>query len=274
MIQSDSLANLAAALCKAQAEMKNAIKDANNPFFHSKYADLASVVEASRPFLVKNGLSVVQCTDGDWLWTMLLHESGEWIKGRIELKPMRQEKGVGWVESKDPQSYGSCITYARRYALAALVGVATEDDDGNAASGNKVPVPTNVVNLSSVKITKPPTAPVSAPAVVVEEELADVVVDLAPEPPAVAIEKPAPSTPAPKPAEPGITTDEMKKQMDEMADIAVDAGKYGKSGDAIQEWCSDDKFKSKCRDIAGLKAPFAIKKAYEKMLREMTDDIR
>jgi hypothetical protein len=139
MIHSESIVNLAVALSKAQGKMKHAIKDANNPFFHSKYADLASVVEASRPALVANGLSVIQVTWGNTLWTMLLHDSGEWIKGSIDLKPMRQVKDKGWEESHDPQSYGSCITYARRYAMAAITGVATEDDDGNAASGKVAP---------------------------------------------------------------------------------------------------------------------------------------
>jgi hypothetical protein len=136
---SATVAELAKALCKAQGKMKHAIKDANNPFFRSKYADLASVVEASRPALVENGLSVVQYTQGNILYTMLLHSSGEWIRGNIELKPMKQVKDKGWEDSHDPQSYGSCITYARRYAMAAITGVATEDDDGNAASGNKNP---------------------------------------------------------------------------------------------------------------------------------------
>ena len=135
MEMSATISELAKALCKAQGKMKHAIKDANNPFFRSKYADLASVVEASRPALVENGLSIVQFTEGNVLHTMLLHSSGEWIRGHIELKPMRQVKDAGWVESHDPQSYGSCITYARRYAMAAITGVATEDDDSNAATG-------------------------------------------------------------------------------------------------------------------------------------------
>ncbi len=134
-----TISELAKALCKAQGKMKHAIKEANNPFFRSKYADLASVVEASRPALVENGLSVVQYTLGNVLYTMLLHSSGEWIRGHIELKPMRQVKDAGWVASEDPQSYGSSITYARRYAMAAITGVATEDDDGNAASGKSSP---------------------------------------------------------------------------------------------------------------------------------------
>ena len=135
MEMSGTVAKLAEALSKAQGNMKHAIRDANNPFLRSKYADLAAVVDASRPALAENGLSVVQFTQGNILHTMLLHSSGEWIRGHIELKPMRQVKDSGWVESHDPQSYGSCITYARRYALAAITGVATEDDDGNAATG-------------------------------------------------------------------------------------------------------------------------------------------
>ena len=132
---SGTITELAKALCKAQGKMKHAIKDSSNVFFRSKYADLASVVDASRPALVENGLSVVQYTQGNILYTMLLHSSGEWIRSYIELKPMHQVKDVGWVASEDPQSYGSCITYARRYAFAAITGVATEDDDGNAATG-------------------------------------------------------------------------------------------------------------------------------------------
>lgn len=137
MNRSESIKELATALSKAQGEMKHAIKDSNNIYFRSKYADLASVVDASRPALVKNGLSIVQYTEGNTLYTMLLHSSGEWIRGHIELKPMRQVKDKGWEDSHDPQSYGSCITYARRYAMAAITGVATEDDDGNAATGKQ-----------------------------------------------------------------------------------------------------------------------------------------
>jgi len=163
MIHSESIVKLAVALSKAQGTMKHAIKDADNPFFRSKYADLQSVVEATRPSLVENGLSVVQITSGNVLWTMLLHDSGEWIKGSIELKPMRQVKDAGWVESHDPQSYGSCITYARRYAMAAITGCATEDDDGNAASGNKIPhKPPATASQDAPGATQTPTATTGA----------------------------------------------------------------------------------------------------------------
>lgn len=127
--QSESIAALAAALAKAQGEIKGAAKDTANPFFKSKYADLASVWEACRAELTKNGLSVIQTTDdggnGITVVTTLAHSSGEWIRGRLTMRPVKD----------DPQGVGSAITYARRYALAAIVGVAPEDDDGNAASG-------------------------------------------------------------------------------------------------------------------------------------------
>jgi len=119
---------LAAALSKAQAQMDGAKKDANNPHFKSKYADLSSVWDACRTALTSHGLSVVQFGEvteaGMVLTTRLLHDSGEFVEGRI---PLLNGKG-------DMQGLGSALTYARRYGLAAMVGVCPEDDDGNAAS--------------------------------------------------------------------------------------------------------------------------------------------
>lgn len=120
---------LATAMAKAQAEIKAALKDSKNPHFKSSYADLTSVWDACRSALTKNGLSVVQIPGFDandvWLETMILHSSGESLSGRYPLRPSQQT----------PQGYGSALTYARRYSLAAMVGVvADEDDDGNAAS--------------------------------------------------------------------------------------------------------------------------------------------
>lgn len=136
MQKSESIAALAGALAKAQAEMQGAKKDAENPFFKSKYADLASVWEACRASLSKNGLSVIQTTlptDENGaipIETMLAHSSGEWVSGTLKVLP----------KADDPQSMGSALTYGRRYSLAAMVGVAPEDDDGNAASqGNGKP---------------------------------------------------------------------------------------------------------------------------------------
>ena len=129
MQHSESLKELAKALSKAQAEFTVAVKDSTNPHYRSKYADFTSVKEASQPALNANGLSVIQTPSGGpdnpALTTMLLHTSGEWIKDTYSLP----------VVKKDPQAFGSGITYARRYAWAAILGLATEeDDDGNKAS--------------------------------------------------------------------------------------------------------------------------------------------
>ena len=130
MNKSDSIAALAAALAKAQGTMKGAVKDSANPFFKSKYADLASVVEAIRSAFSANGLSYIQTiqpSDRDEVRveTMILHSSGEWISCGVLALP---------VSKVDAQGYGSALTYARRYSLSAAVGVAPEDDDGNAAT--------------------------------------------------------------------------------------------------------------------------------------------
>lgn len=133
MNKSETIGALAGALSKAQAEIRGAVKDTANPFFKSKYADLSSVWEACREPLAKNGLSIVQTNragDGRVIVeTLLMHASGEWISGELDMRPVKD----------DPQGVGSAITYARRYSLAAMVGVAPEDDDGNAASGKTRP---------------------------------------------------------------------------------------------------------------------------------------
>jgi hypothetical protein len=139
MTHSDAINELAEALAKAQAKVKGAAKDSTNPHFRNSYADLASVWDACRDALTSNRLSVVQTTepsDGTivTVYTTLLHASGQWMRGALTMKPQKV----------DPQGIGSCITYARRYALAAMVGVAPEEDDGNAASSTdkqEQPVP-------------------------------------------------------------------------------------------------------------------------------------
>lgn len=124
--QSETVAELAEALSKAQAEVMKAHQDKNNPFFKSKYADLTSVWDAIRAPLTKNGLSVIQAPIGDgYLLTQLNHKSGQWIRSFYLLRSK---------DDLDPQKKGSAITYARRYALAAMIGVCPEDDDANLAS--------------------------------------------------------------------------------------------------------------------------------------------
>lgn len=126
--QSDSIGALAKSLCRAQSQVEGAAKDSQNPHFKSKYADLASVWLACRSALTGNSLSVVQSpayAKGHVLvTTRLIHDSGEWLEGTLAIP----------VGKSDAHGIGSATTYARRYALAAMVGVAPEDDDGNAAA--------------------------------------------------------------------------------------------------------------------------------------------
>jgi len=125
---SPELSKLFEAMAASQAEMADAAKDSTNPFFKSKYADLASVRAACTPALSKHGLCVIQFPFSDGphvvLVTILGHSSGQWIRGEL----------VSTAKATDPQSIGSVITYLRRYCLSAVAGIAAEDDDGNAAS--------------------------------------------------------------------------------------------------------------------------------------------
>jgi ERF superfamily len=132
MEHSSSIAALATALAKAQGVMGGALKDSANPFFKSKYADLESVWAACRKPLADNGLSVIQGDSADdagvMVTTMLAHESGEWIKSTLRMVP----------KDSGPQAVGSCISYARRYALASMVGIYQSDDDAEKGSGRGV----------------------------------------------------------------------------------------------------------------------------------------
>jgi hypothetical protein len=148
MNQSESIAALAAALSKAQASITGALKDSANPFFKSKYADLASCWDACRKPLTDNGLAVIQTIEAGEgravLVTTLCHASGEWIKSYCPIL----------TKDDSPQGQGSGITYARRYALAAIVGLAQIDDDAEAAQGrHKVSAPQNPELLAKIAAT-------------------------------------------------------------------------------------------------------------------------
>ena len=117
---------IASALVKAQKEFGPALKSSTNPHFKSRYADLASCVEAVIDALNNNGIFLLQknhnCEDGVMLETVFIHESGEMIECGIVHFP---------AVKHDPQGYASALTYARRYSLMAACGIAPEDDDGN-----------------------------------------------------------------------------------------------------------------------------------------------
>ena len=128
MQKSEQINELATALSKAQGKIKGAMKDSANPFFKSKYADLASVWEAFRVPFSQEGLSLVQLPSTKenqvTLESVLLHSSGQWISETMSAQP----------KDMSPQSVGSTITYLRRYGAQSIAGVCPEDDDGNAGS--------------------------------------------------------------------------------------------------------------------------------------------
>jgi hypothetical protein len=123
--------DLFAALVQCQGELGAALKDATNPHFKSKYADLASVVGAIKPVASKHGLGYVQCfhpsEGGVTVETIIVHTSGEHFSTGPLFVPATKQ---------DAQGYGSAITYARRYSLQTAFGVPADDDDGNAAAAS------------------------------------------------------------------------------------------------------------------------------------------
>jgi hypothetical protein len=127
MNHSEQINELAAALSKAQGEITGAVRDSTNPHFRSKYADLSSVWEGIRGPFTKHGLSVVQglsSTDaGVCCETRILHSSGQWIGSELTIP----------CDKNNAHGYGSASTYARRFGLQAIAGIAPIDDDGNAA---------------------------------------------------------------------------------------------------------------------------------------------
>ena len=163
---------IATAMVKAQKEFGPALKSSTNPYFTSKYADLAACVEAVIDALNNNGIALIQkCHESDTgvnVETLLLHESGESLSCGVLHVP---------ASKQDPQGYGSALTYARRYSLMAACGIAPEDDDGNAASrtarnpldsipklaGVPIPTPTAKVDLETIKEDIPSSVKTTLP---------------------------------------------------------------------------------------------------------------
>lgn len=123
MEKSETIGNLTLALSKVQAKLKPAKENSTNPFFKKKYADLGAVWDSVRELLAENELAIVQMpTDVGGLTTILSHSSGEYLASTCYIPSKEDAHGVG-----------SAISYGRRYALAAFIGVVTGDDDGNSA---------------------------------------------------------------------------------------------------------------------------------------------
>ena len=132
MKSSESISELATALCNVQAALEPARFNAVNPFFKSKYADLNSVYDACRHLLADNGLSLAQFPSAPpveygpsvGLTSRLMHQSGEWLEDTMVIP----------LAKASAQDFGSALTYGRRYALSAILGIVTdEDDDANQA---------------------------------------------------------------------------------------------------------------------------------------------
>ena len=165
---SPSVKELTGALIAVQRELPTLPKDKENPFFKSKYAGLETVLPAALKVLTDHKLGLVQSVGqdskgGTTLTTILLHESGEWIS---DTQPLLLTKS-------DPQSQGSAITYGRRYALMAMLGlVADDDDDGHAASrrqpARRTPQP-RAANPATTPHKPPQSTPAPAQSQAVDE---------------------------------------------------------------------------------------------------------
>lgn len=128
-MQSNDITEVVKALVGFNGDVGAVKAEAINPFFNSKYADLNSIFKAIRPALVKNKLAISQgnryCTEsnGFYVTTMLMHESGQWIKTEVRMP-------IGG--KKDAHAVGGACTYGRRYGLSAILGISVDaDDDGN-----------------------------------------------------------------------------------------------------------------------------------------------
>jgi len=135
---------LFSALAKSQGEIENAKKGSVNPHFKSRYADLAEILNTTRPVLAANGLSTIQNASYDGsmvsVETVIAHSGGGWLSGTISCVPAKA----------DAQGIGSSVTYLRRYGIAAMVGIAQEDDDGQSSVHSK-PVPAKPADIAGIR---------------------------------------------------------------------------------------------------------------------------
>ena len=132
MNKSESIKNIAGALVKFQSSVSKVAKESNNPFFKSKYASLANILDTIQKPLSESGLAISQFPDENALTTIILHaESGEWMESSYVMPVAKQN---------DPQAMGSAITYARRQSIGSILNLnIDDDDDGEKAMGRQIP---------------------------------------------------------------------------------------------------------------------------------------
>jgi len=148
-----SLKNLAVALCAFQAEQKPIKPNATNPFLKNKYADLTALIEGTKENLNKHGLAVTQLLRNDGLTTMLLHTSGEYLSSTFKIEPT-EGKGTNRA-----QEMGVAITYSRRYAYAAILGLVTDEDTDGSTPPPKKPAEHTETPPESTQKVKPKSSP-------------------------------------------------------------------------------------------------------------------
>lgn len=180
--QSASIIEIAKAMNLFQHGVKTVPRNERNPFLNSRYADLDAVWSMSREPLFSSGLALLQMTtlleDRLFLKTLLLHVSGEFISFLYPLTPMRQTKSEGWVLSEDPQTFGSALTYARKYSMLAILGMSPGDDDDaekamsrpaaglgrrQASGGDPVPTPIPMPHRDRIGTNPRPTGACAEP---------------------------------------------------------------------------------------------------------------
>lgn len=155
MKQSDHIANLSKALVSAQKQIHaGVLKNAQNATFDSSFADLGAVIDACKPALLEFGIVVIQSPTSSGnsnvasLSTRLIHESGEWI----------EDTATTPMQFIDPQGFGSAISYLRRYALGAMMGLYQTDDDGEGAVRDGIRVSNDRKPASTTSSKKLPDA--------------------------------------------------------------------------------------------------------------------
>lgn len=203
---STSLNELNAALIAAKAQFDPVLKDTKNPFYNSKYADLNGLIEATESQLSSEGLVITQFPTGTetltGVTTMLLHSSGQFIVGTLLLPA--NGKGKDNQIKIDAQTAGSAITYARRYAYKAILGLAEQDDDANSATGKPATTARPQSGTKPAKATQPKPEPTTAkPIATAAPEVPKAVI---PAPPQANLTPVRPEPP--EPDEPGATEPE------------------------------------------------------------------
>jgi hypothetical protein len=139
MKTSETIVKIIPALLKCQQKIEAVSKTADNPFFHSKYADLNSLMDACKDILNSNDLLILQPIDCDSVETIVFHTSGEWVSSSTKI--------VAKTDT-NPQDQGSAISYARRYGLQSMLFMSAEDDDGEKATSHASSTPPKQTNVS------------------------------------------------------------------------------------------------------------------------------